>query len=196
MKTIGITGGVGAGKSLILEYLEKTYNCRVLLADQVAHIVKEPGQTCYDGLVELLGKAVLCPDGTIDKGKMAQIIFSDVALLQKVNGLIHPAVETYIMEQIRLEKEAGKLDYFFVEAALLIECGYDRHLDEIWYIYADQKVRRARLKESRGYSDEKIDSIMDSQLTEEAFRTHCKQVIDNSGSPEQTYKQIDQILRG
>ena len=100
------------------------------------------------------------------------------------------------MEQIRLEKDKGELDFFFVEAALLIECGYDKRLDEIWYIFADQKVRRARLKETRGYSDEKIDGIMSSQLSEEAFRAHCKQVIDNSGSPEQTYKQIDQILRG
>ena len=196
MKTIGITGGVGAGKSLILEYLEKHYNCRVLLADQVAHTVKEPGQPCYERLVELLGKEVLCPDGTIDKRKMAELIFSDEILLQQVNALIHPAVEAYILEQIKLEKETGKLDFFFLEAALLIECGYDRHLDEIWYIFADQKVRRTRLKETRGYSDEKIDSIMSSQLTEEVFRAHCKQVIDNSGSPEQTYKQIDQILRG
>ena len=196
MKTIGITGGVGAGKSLILEYLEKHYNCRVLFADRVAHIVKEPGQACYSRLVELLGKDVLCSDGTIDKRKMAEIIFSDEALLKKVNTLIHPAVEAYIMEQIRLEKDKGELDFFFVEAALLIECGYDKRLDEIWYIFADQKVRRARLKETRGYSDEKIDGIMSSQLSEEAFRAHCKQVIDNSGSPEQTYKQIDQILRG
>ena len=111
MKTIGITGGVGAGKSLILEYLEKHYNCRVLLADRVAHLVKEPGQACYSRLVELLGKDVLCSDGTIDKRKMAEIIFSDEALLKQVNTLIHPAVEAYIMEQIRLEKELLEVVY-------------------------------------------------------------------------------------
>lgn len=196
MKSIGITGGVGAGKSLILAYVESHYKCRILLADEVAHIVKEPGQLCYDSLVALLGQDVLDEKGFIHKQRMAEKIFADEQLLDAVNALIHPAVETYIMGEIAKEKELGELDYFFVEAALLIECGYEALLDELWYIYADEEVRRQRLRESRHYSDQKIDQIMMAQLSDEEFRLHTKHVIDNSGNPQDTYIQIDQLLRG
>lgn len=196
MRSIGITGGVGAGKSLILSYVESHYKCRVLLADEVAHIVKEPGQLCYEALISLLGRDVIDENGYINKQKMAEKIFSDNDLLEQVNDLIHPAVEIYIMNEIKAERERGILDYFFVEAALLIECGYEKLLDEIWYIYADMDVRRKRLRDSRNYSDQKIDSIMMAQLSDEAFRQHCKQVIDNSKDAEYTYTQIDRILRG
>lgn len=196
MRTIGITGGVGAGKSELLAYIEKNYNSRILLADTVGHLVKEPGQPCYEKLVALLGKEILFPDGQIDRKVMAEKIFADPELLGKVNGMLHPAVETYILEQIHLEQVRGTREFFFVEAALLIECGYEDKMDELWYIYADREVRARRLKASRGYSDEKIQEIMDSQLSEEEFRRHCQVVIDNSGSLQDAYRQIDEILKG
>lgn len=194
MKVIGITGGVGAGKSQVLSYIEKKYQCRILLADRVGNLVKEPGQKCYEALKELLGEQILNPDGTINREQMANIIFQDEKILQQVNQIIHPAVEDYIFEQIQREKEKNLLDYFFVEAALLIECGYGSRLDEMWYIYADESIRRERLKKSRYYSDDKIDSIMKKQLSEEEFRKHCDFVIDNSGEIEETYRAIDERL--
>ena len=84
---------------------------------------------------------------------------------------------------------------FVLEAALLIEEKYDEILDELWYIYTDDAVRAARLMESRGYSEDKIRSIMRQQLSDEEFRAHCRVVIDNSGRPEDTQKQIDRVLR-
>ena len=195
MKLIGITGGVGAGKSLILEYIEKNCNCTILLADRAAHLVFEPGQPCHEKLVELLGTEVLQEDGRIDRGKMAAAIFSDPSLLKRTNAIIHPAVKDLILERIEEERCSGRRDAFFLEAALLIEEGYDRILDELWYIHADPESRRRRLKASRGYSDEKINGIFSSQLTEEEFRAHCKEVIDNSGSLSDTYRQIDEILK-
>lgn len=194
MKIIGITGGVGAGKSAVLSYIREHYNCRVVLADEVAHKVKEPGERCYDRLVALLSKDILLEDGFIDKKKMADKIFADDALLEEVNRIIHPAVMDYIVEAIEAEKEKDKLDYFFVEAALLIEAGYLEIVDEMWYIYAREEVRRKRLKESRGYTDEKIDAIMEEQLSEAEFRRHCKVVIDNSDSLTWAYEQIDREL--
>lgn len=194
MKIIGITGGVGAGKSAVLSYIREHYNCRVVLADEVAHKVKEPGERCYDRLVKLLSKEILLEDGFIDKKKMADKIFADDGLLEKVNNIIHPAVMDYIVEAIEAEKVNDKLDYFFVEAALLIEAGYLEIVDEMWYIYAREEVRRKRLKESRGYTDEKIDAIMEEQLSEEEFRRHCNVVIDNSDSLTWAYEQIDREL--
>lgn len=194
MRIIGITGGAGSGKTKALAYIKSKYHCEVILADEVAHKIKEPGEKCYDSLVDLLGKDVLAPDGKIDKGKMAEKIFGDISLLGKVNGLIHPMVKEYILEEIRRLKEEGKTDFLFIEAALLIECGYEDIVDELWYVHAKEEVRRRRLKTFRKYTEEKIAGILNSQLTEEEFRGHCKTVIDNSGSLADTYRQIDRKL--
>lgn len=194
MKVVGITGGVGAGKSEVLTYLKEHCNCRIIMADRLAETLEEPGQKCYLRLVDLLGQDILQEDGRIDRQKMAAKIFADKKLLTAVNEIIHPAVKEYILQTIEAEKSADILDYLFIEAALLIEDGYDRIVDELWYIHTDVEVRRQRLKASRGYTDEKIDNILKGQLQEEEFYKYCHVVIENSGSLESVYKQIDEKL--
>ncbi|MCM1121903.1 MAG: dephospho-CoA kinase [Eubacterium sp.] len=194
MKIIGITGGVGSGKTQILEYLKEHTNCRVIVADRVAHELEEPGQVCYEQIVALLGRKILTEDGRIDRSAMAAAIFNDQDLLARINEIVHPAVRDDINRAIAEEKEAGGLDYLFIEAALLIENGYGGIVDEMWYIYADEQVRRDRLKSSRGYTDEKIDSIMKEQLSEEVFRRHCSVVIDNSETLQSAFEQINKKL--
>lgn len=196
MRLIGITGGVGAGKSTILEYIRAHYRCRIYLADEVAHEVKKPGQPCYKALVMLLGQEILAENREIHRGRMAEKIFGDENLLERVNGIVHPAVQTYLLERIRQAREDGGVELFFIEAALLIECGYREIVDEMWYIYAGEDVRRERLRESRGYSEEKIDRIISSQLTESEFRSGSDFVIDNSGAPEESFRQIREKLEG
>ncbi len=191
MKVIGFTGGVGSGKTKVLSYIREKYRCRIILADEVAHKVKEPGQACYEALLGLMGKEILAPDGRIDRVAMAERIFKDPVLLGKVNGLIHPAVKEYILSAIAEERGNGTLDFLFIEAALLIEGGYESIVDELWYIYAPELVRRERLKASRAYSEEKITGILEKQLSEEEYRRHCSVVIDNGGSLADTYRQID-----
>lgn len=196
MRLIGITGGVGAGKSSILEYIRAHYRCRIYLADEVAHEVKKPGQPCYQALVALLGQEILEENGEIHKGRMAERIFRDGSLLEQVNAIVHPAVQAYLLERIREAREDGGVELFFIEAALLIECGYRSIVDEMWYIYTREEVRCRRLKESRGYSEEKIERIMKSQLTENEFRSGSDFVIDNSGAPEESFRQIREKLEG
>ncbi len=196
MKIIGITGGVGAGKSVIMDYLMRNFNAKVVRADEVAHLVTQPGKACYMRLVSLLNDDILKEDGSIDRQKMARKIFNDKGLLSSVNAIIHPAVREYLMNDIEREKELGKRDYYFLEAALLIEEGYEQVCDELWYVYASDEVRRNRLKESRGYSDERIESIMRNQLSDDMFRRHSRVVIDNSGTLEESFKQIEGVING
>ena len=181
MITIGVTGGVGAGKSEILRYLDNNYSCRILMSDNAAKELEAPGGTLYEPLVRLLEEAdigdgssgpLLLENGEIDKKEMAARIFSDAQLLTKINELVHPAVNKYIREEIAREKKSGEKEFFILESALLIENGYDRILDSMWYIYCEESVRSSRLKASRGYSDEKIRSIMMSQVSEDVFRSH------------------------
>ncbi len=190
MKVIGITGGVGCGKSAVLSQLEKTLNCVVLRADEAAMELEQKGQDCYDSLVNLLGREVLNEDGQINRNKMAAMVFDNDKLLEEVNNIVHPAVKKYILEQIDKTKKKGKVDFFFLEAALLIECGYNSIVDEMWYIFANKDIRIKRLKESRNYSEQKIESIMDSQLSEEEYRKNSDFVVDNSNSLEDSINQI------
>ncbi len=194
MRVIGITGGVGAGKSEVLAWLAGRPDCRVIMADQVAHRLEEPGEVCFAPLRVLLGDDILDAEGRIDKRRMAAKIFGDEALLKRVNEIVHPAVKAYLTAQIEEERAAGKRNWLFIEAALLIEEGYAGIVDELWYIHAKEAVRRQRLRESRGYTDEKIDSIFRSQLSEEAFRKHCDVVIENNGTLESVYTQIEKEL--
>lgn len=195
MYVIGITGGIGAGKSEILKYINNHCNCCVLTADEIAHIVREKGGECHEAILELLGSDLLQEDGTIDRALMAKRIFANADLLKQVNALIHPAVNRYIRDMISRGRKTQEWDAVFVEAALLIEEGYDRICDELWYIFAEESVRRIRLKETRGYDDAKIDNIIARQKSEEEFRKYCKVVIDNSNALENTYEQLESELR-
>ena len=196
MRLIGITGGVGAGKSEVLNYIRKHYKCRIYLADEVAHLVKAKGENCYYELVSLLGEEILQPDGEINKSAMAAKIFGDDELLEQVNKIVHPQVRIYIENRIQEAKEDPDTEIMFIEAALLIEAGYKELVDELWYIYADIEVRKKRLMNSRGYSEEKIHQIMEAQLSEETFRKECDVVIDNGGSLADSYRQIRKKLKG
>lgn len=193
MRTIGITGGVGSGKTEVLTFITTNYDARVIVADIAAKELEQPGQPCYHKLVEALGNGILDAEGLIDAKILSGLIFSDAKALAQVNSIVHPAVKHYILETIEEERRKGT-EFFVVEAALLIEEDYQDILDEMWYIYVSEPVRRKRLKESRGYSDHKIDSIMAAQKTEAEFRAVCDHVIDNNDSIENMQKQVAELL--
>ena len=163
MITIGVTGGIGAGKSEILRYLNKSCNCRIIMSDNAAKMLEQPGGPLYEPLIELLSEKeasggqqgeLLTADGEIDKKEMAARIFGDPDLLRRINELVHPAVNRYILDEIERERITGEREFFILESALLIENGYDKILDSMWYIYCEESVRSERLRRSRGYSDE------------------------------------------
>ena len=195
MRFIGITGGVGAGKSAILDYLAGKPKVKVMLADDIAHELMKQDTECYNKLRELIDSSVFNADGQLNNIRMAEAIFNDSSLRDKLNAIVHPAVKEYVIKQYRIEKESGCLEWLILEAALLIEEHYDEICDELWYIYTSEENRRLRLKESRGYSDEKIDNIFASQLSEAEYRSACQKCIDNNGTVEHTYMQIEEIIK-
>ena len=199
MRFVGITGGVGAGKSAILSYLERKPKTKVMLADEIAHDLMEPGTDTYQKLVEKFRDEDIFQDtvenSPFHRGKLATVIFSNEEKREALNAIVHPAVKAYVQRVFEKEQQKDELDYLILEAALLIEEDYGAICDELWYIYTSEENRRARLKESRGYSDEKIDSIFKSQLSEAEFRAGTQVTIDNNGSLEETFGQIEQALR-
>lgn len=195
MRFIGITGGVGAGKSEILHYIEQEYPAKILLADELAHEQMKPGTACFAKIQSCFAKEdIFGEDGTIDAKKLASVLFSDKEKREALNAIVHPAVKREILRLAKEERKKGEVSYFILEAALLIEEEYDKICDELWYIFSSKEVRRRRLGENRNYSDEKINAIFDSQLSEEEYRKHCKIVIDNNGRLEETFCQIKEAF--
>jgi len=188
-KIIGITGGVGAGKSSVLRILQDCFDAKVILADLVAHDLMEPGTEGLEAVVHALGDSFILADGSVDRKALAEIIFHDENALQTMNSIIHPLVWQWI------ENEANTCaESLVVIEAAVFDTAPDGLFDEIWYVYAADDVRIERLMASRGYTKEKCESIMKKQNSDESFRKICSFVIDNNGSEEETKKQLEEKL--
>ena len=190
MITIGITGGIGAGKSTVLQDLADRYHASVIQADLVARDLMQPGGRTYEPLLGLFGRKILAPDGTIDRPVMARAMYASADLVRAVNAIVHPCVK----EEIRAQRDAARTPVVVIEAALLEEGGLIPLCDTVWFVYADPDTRIRRLMASRGYSPEKCRLVMRSQKSDAAFRAVADHTIDNSGSPEKTKRQIDCLM--
>lgn len=193
---IGVTGGVGCGKSAVMDLLNTEFGVEIILADEVGHEVMAPDGEAYEEIKGYFGSDILEKNtGIIDRKVLASRVFNNKESLDKLNSIIHPAVKRRILNRIKkICENSDKEPFIAIEAALLLEDNYDEVCDTIWYIYASKKERIRRLKESRGYSDEKIASIMKNQLTEKEFRLRSDEVIDNSGDIIRTRKNLQKIL--
>lgn len=193
MKVIGITGGVGAGKSSVLSFLKETCGAQICQLDEVAKKLQKSTGECFRQIVELFGEEVVGADGELERQKLAEMVFSDSDKLKQLNSIVHPAVYQWVLQDIEEKKQLG-CHLYVLEAALLPDAGYDCVCEEMWYIYTEDSVRRQRLKISRGYSEDKITNMIKVQPKEERFRESCHVVIDNSGTFENTKKQIGELL--
>lgn len=194
MKIIGITGGVGCGKSTVLHLIQKHANAYIIMADDVAKSLYTAGSPLVHDIAEEFGNVCVNSDGSVNKPVLADIIFSDENKRKKLNAMVHPEVKRIILETIDELKSLNKYDLILVEAALFFEENYDKFCDEVWYVTSDTSVRRKRLKADRGYSDEKIDNMLKAQLSENEFIKRCDKVIDNSGSLEDTESCLVKML--
>lgn len=189
MVVLGITGGVGAGKSRILEILREEYHALVIQADEVAKKLEEPGQPGLTELVRRFGTGILSPEGSLDRERFAGLIFRDSTMLETVNQIIHPLTWQAIKEQLA----AADAELAAVEAAL-----FDERSREIcqYLVFVDtEKERRIeRLMESRGYSREKCLDIMENQPDRNDFLKLADYVIDNNGTKIQVRQEIARVL--
>lgn len=194
MRIIGVTGGVGSGKSAVLNYIEEHFDSRIVKADEVGHMLMMPGQECYEPVIRLFGEWVVNEDGSLNRSMIGDIVFDSPAMLKKLDDIIHPAVKRYILREIqKSQKEDTK--FFFIEAAILLEEKYDEICDEVWYIYCEKEVRMERLRHDRGYSEEQIRQRMANQLSDEEFEARCDFRLYNDEDVAHTYLQIERRMR-
>ena len=194
MRIIGITGGVGSGKSEVLRYLNERWGAEILALDEVSRRLLDRDGAGYQKTVELFGRGILKEDGSVDRPAVAKLVFADTELREALNGIIHPLVKEETLVRIADARKRG-VRLFVIEAALLIEGNYDAICDEMWYIHADAEVRAERLRRTRGYDDSRIRGVMAGQLSEEEFFAHCGQVIENGGDFADTRDEIDRLIQ-
>ncbi len=194
VKVIGLTGSIGSGKSTVAKRLQEQFHAYVISSDEVAKQLMEPGQISYKLIVEHFGTEILNEDASINRKMLASVVFADNDKLILLNSLTHPYVEQEILDTIQTVKTDKKYRMIVVETALLFQANYDRFCDAKWVVVANDDVRRQRLKSSRGYSDEKIDSVLAKQMTNDEFRSFTADIIDNSGDIKNIDLQIQNML--
>lgn len=190
-RMIGLTGGVGSGKSRILQLMEQEYGAGIIQTDLVAKRLEEPGQPGFIALVDGFGAGIVGEDGSLKKEVLARMVFEDRKSREKINGLIHPLVWKYVKRQAQ-NMEASVV---VAESALLLE-NPDDFFDEIWYVYTAREERIRRLMEGRGYSEEKCRQMMAGQPSKEEYCRCADFVIDNNGSIEMVREQIGGRMEG
>ena len=194
MKVYGITGGAGTGKSEVIKMLQQNFGGCVIMSDEVARELMQKGNISYQLIVEYFGRDILMGDGEIDRKKLADHVFNNTEALEKLNSMTHPYVKDEIRKLIAEAEASGECRFVALESAILLECGYEDICDEFWYVYTKPEIRRQRMKETRNYSDEKVDSVMRNQQPDEVFFEQCSFVIKNNTTLSDVYAQLKEKL--
>jgi dephospho-CoA kinase len=189
MKLIGLTGGIGSGKSTIARRLEKL-GARVIDADVVSREVVEPGQPALAAIVATFGADVLNADGTLNRARLGDIVFTDKEAREKLNNIVHPAVRE---RSLKLFAEAEDHEVVIYDVPLLVESENSYSFEHIIVASAPEEIRVERLMEHRGMTESEARARIESQASEEARLTLADTVIDTSGSLEDTYSQVDRF---
>ena len=187
---LGVCGGVGSGKSFVIEYLEKQ-GAFVILSDEVAKKISEEEGPALDKIRELFrDDNVLTSDGRMDRAKVAALIFNDEKKKNALNDILHPATKEEIIRMISDVKAKEPDRLVLLESAIFFETGCDKLVDKVLFVYADEDVRIKRLMDGRGYTEEKCRAIMAKQMSSDELKTRCDYVVNNSGTLEETISAI------
>jgi dephospho-CoA kinase len=190
MHVIGLTGGIGTGKSTVAQFLEEQ-GATVISADLLGHEVYTPGRPSYYELVNAFGNDIVADDGAIDRKKLGAIVFADAKQLAKLNAIVHPRMKGMMRERLQ-EFERQGLAVAVIEAAILLEAKWDELTDEVWVTVAPSNVAALRVAERSKLPLEQVLERIKSQMSNEQRRARADVVIDTSGDMESTREQARQ----
>lgn len=191
MFVLGLTGGIGTGKSQVGEILAGL-GASLINADTLGHKVYEPDTAGWAEVVSAFGKDVLSPNREVDRKKLGSVVFSDPRALERLNAIMHPRIYRLIEDEIQGLKKAGR-EEVVVEAALLIEAGWAPLVEEIWVTTSPEELVVERLQKRNRLSEEAIRARIASQMSQEERVKHAAEVIDNSSSLSELSSRVRQL---
>ena len=189
MLSLGLTGGIGSGKSTVSALLEER-GAVVVDADRIVRALQEPGEPVFDAMVEAFGESIVGADGSLDRQAVADIVFGDDDALKTLNGIVHPAVGAAIAE--RLVELAETDEVVILDIPLLVESGRD-DMAAVIVVDVEPDLAVERLVEHRGFSEEDARSRMARQVSREDRLAKADVVLDNSGTLEHLEAQVDAL---
>tara|TARA_Y100000814_G_scaffold287158_1_gene256979 strand:+ start:503 stop:1099 length:597 start_codon:yes stop_codon:yes gene_type:complete len=191
MLKIGLTGGIGTGKSLVTSFLQDQ-GANVINADLLGHEAYLPGTVGFEQVVSEFGEDIVGADGHVDRQKLGPIVFSDPSNMDRLNAIMHPLIKDMIQTQLDDVEGKGQL-IAIVEAAVLIEAGWESLFDEVWVVTADEEEIISRLASRNGLSREDSQKRINSQMTSIERSAHGDVIINNTGSVEDLKENVESL---
>jgi dephospho-CoA kinase len=182
--TIGLTGGIGSGKSTAAKILAEL-GAPVIDADKVGHEIYQPGTPAYRELIDAFGEGILAPDRTIDRRRLGPIVFADPAALKRLNAIVHPKMFARMGEMVAAMRRGGETRPIVIEAAILIEANWQPLFDEIWLVTASRERVIERVERDRGLKPEQTEARIRAQLPDEERHKYATSVIRNDDTLEE-----------
>lgn len=193
MLIVGLTGGIGAGKSTVARMLGH-HGAAIVDADRLAREIMEPGRGVLEAVVERFGRSVLRDDGRLDRAALAQIVFGDAHARRDLEQITHPAIAELSSERFAAARSAGH-EICIYEAALLVEAGRHKQMDRLIVVVAEDELRVERVAARDGVEMADARRRLEAQMDQRAKAELADYVIDNSGSLQQTRQQVERVWR-
>lgn len=194
MLTIGLTGGIGSGKSTVTKILAEL-GAPIIDADKVGHAIYEPGGPAYADMIAAFGEGILAPDRTIDRKKLGPIVFAEPGALKRLNSIVHPKMFVRMREMAAAMRAAGERQPIVIEAAVLVEANWQPLFDEIWLVVTSQERVIERVERDRGMKRDQTEARIRAQLSNDERRKHASTVIANDGTIEALHAKVADLWR-
>lgn len=192
MFIIGLTGGIGSGKSTIASWFRE-WHIPVIDGDKLAREVVNPGSPVLSILADAFGKEILSEEGTLKRRQLGQIVFQDKAKISRLNQIMHPAIWHLVESRLKACKDAGE-KLAVLDMPLLIEAGWQSRVDSVWVVYVSTEVQISRVMKRDGLKRSQVMAIMQNQIPVEEKLSYADVIINNEGSEENTRRQVLQEL--
>jgi dephospho-CoA kinase len=192
VKVLGLTGGIGSGKSMVASMFAQL-GADVIDADQLAREVVEPGQPALEEIATAFGRDIMLPDGRLDRGKLGRIIFADPAARARLNAITHPRIQERMATEVALR--GSRPGVLIVDIPLLYENGRSGTVEAVIVVWVDSKTQLRRLSGRGGLTVDEAQQRIAAQMPLDEKRARADVVIDNSGSRENTRRQVEAIYR-
>lgn len=179
---VGLTGGIGAGKSSVAAILAEL-GARVIDADRIGHEVYRPGSEGFARVAKAFGPGVVGADGAIDRRALGALVFGDPAALARLNLLVHPLIAAEIGRRIAAARDGGFAGPLVIEAAILLEAGWRPLVDRVWVVCTRREHAIGRVMASRGLTREECERRLEAQMSDAERRRQADLVIENDGPP-------------